>query len=189
LKKGKRDVFTNFACSYAYQCQVSDLSVYVPPEGAHIILDEISVDCDNRDFKTTSKDFIKYIVQHGHYHHDITWLSQYFDGVDRKLRNLTVNLYKLAAPFANLHRFACKLFSRWNFVPPYFIMLRRYIPQVLYNERERMLKDGHYRPSLLLCLFHFRRWWRFALIPGKVLKEYDSWSDNLGRPALQKMPW
>ena len=63
----------------------SDIGKY-DMSGSVILLDEISLFADNRDYKSFA-----------HYHCDIVWFTQQYDGVDRKIRELTTCLYYVRA--------------------------------------------------------------------------------------------
>lgn len=51
-----------------------------------ILLDEVSLFADNRDYKRFSDVVKQFMILHRHYHCDIVWFTQQFDGVDRKIR-------------------------------------------------------------------------------------------------------
>lgn len=61
------------------------------------ILDEISLFADNRDYKSFAHDLKQFFILHRHYHCDIIWFTQQYDGVDRKIRELTTCLYYVRA--------------------------------------------------------------------------------------------
>ena len=61
--------------------------------GSVIILDEVSLFADNRDYKQFSQKVKQFMILHRHYHCDIIWATQQYDGVDRKIRELTTCLY------------------------------------------------------------------------------------------------
>ena len=54
-----------------------------------VLIDEVSLYADNRDFKQFHKALKQFFILHRHYHIDIVWCTQQFDGVDRKIRELT----------------------------------------------------------------------------------------------------
>lgn len=58
-----------------------------------ILIDEISLRADNRDYKRFSDQIKQFFILHRHYHCDIIWFTQQYDGVDRKIRELTTCLY------------------------------------------------------------------------------------------------
>lgn len=62
-----------------------------------ILLDEISLFADNRDYKSFAHDLKQFFILHRHYHCDIIWFTQQYDGVDRKIRELTTCLYYVRA--------------------------------------------------------------------------------------------
>lgn len=58
-----------------------------------LLIDEISLDADSRDYKEFSKTLKQFFILHRHYGIDIIYATQQYDGVDRKIRELTHNLY------------------------------------------------------------------------------------------------
>lgn len=58
-----------------------------------ILIDEISLKADNRDYKNLKDSVKQFFILHRHYHCDIIWFTQQYDGVDRKIRELTTCLY------------------------------------------------------------------------------------------------
>lgn len=72
--------------------QWSDLGTF-DMSNSVIFIDEISLYADNRDFKKFLKDVKQFFILHRHYHCDIVWFTQQYDGVDRKIRELTTCLY------------------------------------------------------------------------------------------------
>lgn len=70
----------------------SDVGKY-DMSGSVILIDEVSLYADNRDFKQFHHSLKQFFILHRHYHIDIVWCTQQFDGVDRKIRELTSQLY------------------------------------------------------------------------------------------------
>lgn len=69
-----------------------DLGVY-DMSNSVILIDEVSLYADNRDYKKFADTVKKFMILHRHYHCDIFWFTQQYDGVDRKIRELTTCLY------------------------------------------------------------------------------------------------
>lgn len=91
-KSKYKGVLTNFECEGCYKVDFTDIGVY-DIEGFLILLDEITVDADNRDFKRFKKSSVEGFVYHRHYCNDIVYATQQFDAVDKKIRNLTFDLW------------------------------------------------------------------------------------------------
>lgn len=87
-------VFTlkDFPIDGCYLFEWSDLGKY-DMSNSVIIIDEISLYADNRDFKKFMDEVKRYFILHRHYFCDIIWFTQQYDGVDRKIRELTTCLY------------------------------------------------------------------------------------------------
>lgn len=58
-----------------------------------LLIDEATIFADNRDFKNFK--YTNFFVLSRHYNCDIVYFTQQFDAVDKKIRNLTSNLYQL----------------------------------------------------------------------------------------------
>lgn len=88
-------VLTNFECEGCERVEFFDIGVY-DIEKCLILLDEVTVDADNRDFKNFPKSAVRGYVYHRHYDLDIIMATQQYDAVDKKIRNLTFNLYTVS---------------------------------------------------------------------------------------------
>lgn len=60
-----------------------------------ILIDEISLFCDSRNFKSFSEDLKFFFAMHRHYKIDIVWCSQSYMDCDIKIRRITPNYYFL----------------------------------------------------------------------------------------------
>ena len=89
-----KHVLTNFECDGCEIVDFHDLGVF-DIQDSLILLDEITVDADNRDFKNFKKQSVEFFVYHRHYFNDIIMATQQYDAVDKKIRNLTQNLYSV----------------------------------------------------------------------------------------------
>lgn len=97
MKKGKspyKRILSNYYIEGCEEIIFSDLGVYDTSESL-ILLDEITLDADSRDFKTFSKQLKEFFILHRHYHCDVVYATQAFDAVDKKIRDLTHNLFYL----------------------------------------------------------------------------------------------
>ena len=102
--------------------------------GSVILIDEISLFADNRDYKNFSQILKKFFILHRHYHCDIIWFTQQFDGVDRKIRELTTCLYYVRA--AGVFSYAVRI-DRFIFV----------------QKEQRDIRVGFKISGILRCLF------------------------------------
>lgn len=85
-------VYTNFPFQGAYQLDF-ELLGKVRFENCLILIDEIMMFCDSRNFKTFSDDLKFFFSQHRKFGIDIVYASQAYDDVDKKIRNLTDSYY------------------------------------------------------------------------------------------------
>lgn len=61
-----------------------------------ILWDEITMDADNRSFKTFSQDLRDFFILHRHLGCDIIYATQNFENVDKKIRDLTCELWYMS---------------------------------------------------------------------------------------------
>lgn len=95
IKKGKskyQRVLSNYYIKGCQKLVFSDIGL-VDMSNSLILIDEISLDADSRDYKNFAKNLKEFFILHRHYNTDIVYATQQYDGVDRKIRELTQNLY------------------------------------------------------------------------------------------------
>ena len=95
IKKGKskyKHVYTNFPCSNCEKIDFFNLgnSYY---HDALIILDEVTLSADSRDWKNLSKQQKEFITLHRHFNIDIIYSVQDWSRCEKTLRTNTVGLY------------------------------------------------------------------------------------------------
>ena len=82
-----------------------------------ILWDEITMDADNRSFKTFSNDLRDMFVLHRHFGIDIVYATQNFENVDKKVRDLTCELWymnKSVVPFLKSFTTAKRIYRQVN---------------------------------------------------------------------------
>lgn len=95
INKGKskyKRVLSNFAVKGTYLIDFNDLGVYDTSDSL-ILIDEATLCADSRDFKSFKKSSKQFILLHRHYHSDMWIASQQYDGVDKKIRDTTANMF------------------------------------------------------------------------------------------------
>lgn len=104
VKKGI-PVYSNFACKGCYRLDFFALGKYDFSDSV-ILIDEISLVCDSRDWKKFNSDLVYFFTNHGHYGIDIYYCSQWFTDTDIKIRRMTEELYYIERkPFGLSMRF------------------------------------------------------------------------------------
>lgn len=95
IAKGKSKYVRVLSNYYIRGCQKLNFEDIgkVDMSNSLILIDEISLDADSRDFKQFTKPLKQFFILHRHYGVDIIYCTQQYDGVDRKIRELTHNLY------------------------------------------------------------------------------------------------
>ena len=105
-KKGFK-VYCNAYIPGTYFFDASDVGFYHFPENSVLLIDEVGMIWDNRDFKSFKKEVRDYFKLQRHDKHIVFLFSQSFD-VDKKLRELTDNMY-LISNFLNAFSFARRI--------------------------------------------------------------------------------
>ena len=92
-------VFTNFYCQGCYKLDFESLG-FADYENALIVIDEIMLLADCRNFKSYGENLKIFFSQHRKKHLDIIYATQFHSDVDKKIRNVTDNLYYIdSMPF------------------------------------------------------------------------------------------
>ena len=95
IERGKspyKRVYTNFYVKGCYIINYAELGLYDFSESL-ILLDEITLDADSRNFKQFDQVKKEFFLLHRHYKIDVIYFTQQWDGVDKKIRDLTHDLY------------------------------------------------------------------------------------------------
>lgn len=95
-KKGWK-VFSTEELPFATTFDVQQLGRFVPPENSVLLIDEVGMIWDNRNFKNFRTDVRDFFKLQRHYKCIVYLFSQTFD-IDIKLRNLTDAMYLLTSP-------------------------------------------------------------------------------------------
>lgn len=141
IKKGKskyKHVYTNFYCKGCNKIDFKDLEHYKVYDGL-ILIDEISLDADNREYKTFGKGVRNFCILHRHIGCDIIYFTQDFSKVDKTIRSLTNDLWyvsKTVVPF----------FDRWT-------VCKQIYRQITINEFTSELSLGYRFASFLEIVF------------------------------------
>lgn len=108
IDKGKspyKHVYTNFPCKGTEKISVSDLGRYYITDSL-ILLDEITLELDSRDWKHTSKGIIEFVTLHRHLGCDIIYCVQDYSRAEKTFRENTVALFYLyRSPLPFFRRF------------------------------------------------------------------------------------
>ena len=100
IKRGVR-VYTNFPCHGCYKLDFSKLGRF-DFSNCVLLIDEISLVADSRDWKNFNSDLVYFFTNHGHYKVDIYYCSQWFTDTDIKIRRMTEELYYIQSAFFGL---------------------------------------------------------------------------------------
>lgn len=98
IRKGKskyKQVYTNFYCKGAQVIDFKHLDKYKIYDSL-IVLDEITLDADNRKFKQFTDGTRDFFILHRHLGNDVIYATQSYDLVDLKIRALTQELWYMS---------------------------------------------------------------------------------------------
>lgn len=133
-------VLTNFECKDCFKIDFKDIGRY-DIQRCCVILDEITIDADNRDFKNFSKRSVEGFIYHRHYFIDIFYYTQNWNAVDKKIRDLTHTLFfvkRSDLPFFRL-----------------FTKARRIYRTIDINEHTKEIVNGYRFPNLFELFLNF----------------------------------
>lgn len=106
----------NFTCSGCIPIKFEDLKTY-KFYNSLILIDEITMDADNRSFKTFSAEIRDFFLLHRHLGLDIIYATQNFENVDKKIRDITNDLWYMSKPVIPFFRnftFSKKIYRTIN---------------------------------------------------------------------------
>ena len=87
-----KHVFTNFECRGCYKLDFDKLGLY-QFEDALILIDEIMLLADARNFKTFPEHLKYFFSHHRHYNTTVLFCSQYWTDCDKRIRGVTDRYY------------------------------------------------------------------------------------------------
>lgn len=165
IKRGKSPydkVLTNFCCKDCYKVNFKDIGTY-DIHNCLILLDEVTLDADSRDFKQFSQSSKYGFLYHRHYFNDIIYFTQDWSAVDKKIRDITHTLYYVKKPLL----WPFSLFSR----------ARRIFRTVEINEYTKDIVNGYRFPSIFECILSFLGLLKLGQLCFRPLyyKDFDSY--------------
>lgn len=180
LGKSKYEyVLTNFYCEGTYRVDYMDDLGKKKLTNCLILLDEITLDADSRDFKFFPKEKRLFFVLHRHFNCDIIYFTQQWDAVDKKIRNLTSDLFYVKKAFSNVNGLLFKPFQC-------FSVARRIFRTIDINEYTKEIVSGYRFPTTFERFFGRTK--QFCFRP-KWYKYFDSWEIPVGLPEFEFKEW
>ncbi len=167
--KSKYDkILCNFYCVGTYKFNFQNLGTYLI-ENALILIDEITLYADSRDFKTFSKALKEFFIMHRHYNNDIIYFTQHYNNVDKKIRDLTFELW-----FVKTNRIfpissAKRIFRTLD--------ICEFTHDIVHGYRFATLLDMLLMPCRKFC-------WR-----PRWYKYFDSYEADRTKPLFPLVPW
>lgn len=172
IEKGKshyRHVLTNFPVHGCEQITLFDLGRY-DLEYCLILFDEISMDADNRDYKTFPKHVRDFFILHRHAHNDLIYFCQDYQKVDKVIRNVTFDLWYLkrsVIPFLSQFTVAKRIYRNLN--------INEYTSELTLGYRFAKLLEIIFSPSKKFCFrpFYYKYFDSFDKLQLDGLPEFD----------------
>lgn len=172
LKSKYKRVLSNYYLKGCYKLDFSLLGV-TDFSDSLILLDELTLSADSRDFKKFNQNLKDFFILHRHYNIDVIYATQQYDGVDKKIRDLTYDLFYL------------RKFMWWTYATRIFRCLE-------INEQSSEIVNGYRFPNIIervlsrLFPFLFKiRQWCFRPF---VYDMFDSWEKKNLIPN-RYIPW
>lgn len=166
-------VYTNFYCKGAHKINFSDLGRFVIRDSL-IILDEITLDADNRNFKTFPETVRDFFILHRHLGNDIIYATQSYELVDKKIRQLTQDLWYLnrsVVPGLRAFSYSKRIYREIN--------INEHTSELTLGYRFCNFLERFFVSNFKLCC----RW--------RYYKYFDSYDEAhlAHRPHLRSVPW
>lgn len=137
---------------------------------ALILIDEATLEADNRDFKGFKFHTKQYFLLHRHYKVDIILFTQQWDGVDKKIRVITDKVY-----YVYKGKLTGKYFTRMYRVP-YGIIIPD--PKKTDSEKLGEIIQGYCKPNIFVRFFS----------PWIYRQPYYRYFDSWEAPKLDPIP-
>ena len=158
-RKYKNIYSVNIEIKGVKQITKEDFEKYKFPDSL-ILWDEITLDYDNREFKKFTNEAKEAWLLHRHFGTDIIYATQNYENVDKKIRDLTLELWYMS-------KSVIPLFSS-------FTTTKRIYRNININENTAELTLGYRFCNFIESLFvsNFKLIWR-----RKYYKYFDSWDE------------
>ena len=177
-EKGKgryKYIYSNFYLKGAYKIDINDLGKYYLHD-CLILLDEITLDVDSRDYKNFSQRLKEFFILHRHFNIDIVYATQDPSRVDKTIRNITYSLWYVSRP-------VLPFFRR-------FVRANRIFRNLNINEYTSELTLGYRFSKFLERLFVTGRC-NIIIYSPKYYDLFDSFDDygNSDKPDFINNSW
>ena len=174
VKSGRyENVYTNFYCKGCKRLDFKVLDTY-KIYNSLIILDEITLDADNRKFKSFPDGVRDFFILHRHLGNDIIYATQSYEMVDLKIRQVTQELWYMS-------RSVVPILSE-------FTSAKRIYRQININEHTSELTLGYRFCNLIEAFFttNYK-----SVLRRRYYKYFDSFEEGAleNRPVYSSSLW
>lgn len=167
------NVYTNFYCKGCKRLDFKVLDTY-KIYNSLIILDEITLDADNRKFKSFPDGVRDFFILHRHLGNDIIYATQSYEMVDLKIRQVTQELWYMS-------RSVVPILSE-------FTSAKRIYRQININEHTSELTLGYRFCNLIEAFFttNYK-----SVLRRRYYKYFDSYEEGAleNRPVYSSNLW
>lgn len=166
-------IYTDFYCEGCEKFEYKDFKKYKAYNSLFLI-QEMGLEADNRNFKGFTVEERNWFVLHGHVHCDIIYATQDYSNVDKKIRDLTEELWYLTKSCVPILR--------------NFTVATRIFRAIAINEMTSELINGYRFSTLLEKLFSRVR---MVVYRPKWYKYFDSHSEEClkDREVMYSIKW
>lgn len=176
IKRGKskyNHILTNFYCQGCEMLDFNHLSKFYISDSL-ILLDEITLESDSRDFKTFSKGHKDFFTLHRHLGNDIVVFCQDYSRMDKTIRNNVYDLWYVTKPVFPILRS--------------FSVARRIYRNIAINEMTSELTLGYRFATFWERIFSSSVQFVFRKPYYKYFNSFDT-SSLAGRPSYIYESW
>lgn len=173
IEKGKSNykyIYTNFSVDGCLKFDLKDLGRYHFHD-ALILIDEITLDADSRDYKWFPKQLKKFFTLHRHCNCDIKYFCQDYERCDKTIRNVTYDLWAVSrsvVPFFKRFCIARRIFRNLN--------INEYTSELVIGYRFSKFTERLFSSTCKIC--YMPHWWPF-------FDSYEKYGfDSLPEPAF-----
>lgn len=166
-------ICTNFYCSGCERFNVSDLGKY-KFENSLLLIDEITLDVDSRDYKQFSVGLKEFFILHRHLHNTIIYFCQDYSRVDKTIRDMTSDLWYLkrsVLPFFGGFTVAKRIFRNIN--------INEYTSELTLGYRFASFTEAIFTSSKKI--FYRKKWYKYfdsydeGNLANRIEYNYISW--------------
>ena len=176
IKKGRsiyKHIYTDFYCEGCERIKFDDIGKYKIYDSL-LLFEVMGLDADGRAYKTFSNGKRDFLVLHGQFHNDIIYATQDYSNVDKKLRDLTQELWyleKSCVPFLENWTVATRIFRNIN--------INEFTSDLVVGYRFSTLLEKLFTKVRIVCFrpFYYRKFesWNEGSLASREVLQTELW--------------